>query len=779
MKAQMLKMSGCKTEKEFYSKFPSEEAFMKVHGKAFKKAFMGETIGKQQPNISNYKFGQFSNDQMPKSLGYNLSGDPTDTQYDLSGNAIQGKSLQQSIQAPVKPSGGMMDKYTQGINVAGKLVSGFQKLNAEKEKLKSVTQTEELSDLALQASRTRPEEISRRYVRPEDMTTNGDELSPIYGTGTNVLGKNGLKLKKKKAASGMGVDPYSMIGDKASNIITEIGGDNAGGDIGGTIGGTVGSFFGPAGKMVGQVGGQIIGGLLDRNPHKIKEEQAETKRNIGTMSLNNGAQGIQQQYSSFMKNGGSLDGDLKTYDGGDAEPISYNPNLPDGGETVQFKGASHADGGINVSYGNNPVEVEGGEPAVKLPDSDGTNNMVVFGNLPINKKYANVLGDSNAAGKKFKTYVADLSKIENKQNKTIQNSIEKVGDIDMNTSFSQIELNSHKANILGSNMKLKEIADKKTKASMLQEAINHVADTHGIVADDFAKGKITKAKTGANINPTDYSAPKEKFPWIQAINSVVPYFRPSDAEPLDANQLSGEMYAMSNNQLEPVQAQTYHPQLDTPYDISYQDIRNENQSDYNASQRMVGNNPAALSLLNAQKYNANQKVGAEEFRANQEMKNKVYSGNRATMNDAQLKNLSIFDQQYSRQAEAKSATKATTQAALNSISSKEAQNKLENKTLQIYENMYNYRYDNQGRAINMNPAAQFNIPAVGVNQGGMTIGPDGQPMYPQWENGEFRGYKTAKSATVDEQNPKYTAPSNKYSKAKSRNGSIVRAMKNL
>lgn len=37
MKAEILKIAGVKNEKEFYKKYPSEEAFMKVHGKEFKK----------------------------------------------------------------------------------------------------------------------------------------------------------------------------------------------------------------------------------------------------------------------------------------------------------------------------------------------------------------------------------------------------------------------------------------------------------------------------------------------------------------------------------------------------------------------------------------------------------------------------------------------------------------------------------------------------------------------------------------------------------------------
>jgi len=48
MKKDILKIAGVKSEKEFYKKFPTEEAFMKVHGKAFKKAAMGASMVKKQ-----------------------------------------------------------------------------------------------------------------------------------------------------------------------------------------------------------------------------------------------------------------------------------------------------------------------------------------------------------------------------------------------------------------------------------------------------------------------------------------------------------------------------------------------------------------------------------------------------------------------------------------------------------------------------------------------------------------------------------------------------------
>jgi hypothetical protein len=104
-----------------------------------------------------------------------------------------------------------------------------------------------------------------------------------------------------------------------------------------------------------------------------------------------------------------------------------------------------------------------------------------------------------------------------------------------------------------------------------------------------------------------------------------------------------------------------------------------------------------------------QQLNEQDFIDNQRMKDQVYSANRAALNDAQLKNLAIADQQYTRQETAKSNTKAINQAALNSIASKYAQNKLENRTLRTYENMYNYRFGDDFVADNYNGIFQANM----------------------------------------------------------------------
>jgi len=190
---------------------------------------------------------------------------------------------------------------------------------------------------------------------------------------------------------------------------------------------------------------------------------------------------------------------------------------------------------------------------------------------------------------------------------------------------------------------------------------------------------------------------------------VQPYLTPSNQEPFDASQISPEIMALATNQLEPVQAQTFKPQLETPYSVSMQDQLNANQADFNALQRQMGYNPAAAAALAAQKYAANSAILAQQLRANQEMQMGMFNRNIGVLNDATLKNLSILDQQQQKQSQARSATKAQGQAALSSIADKIAKHKLENRTLGVYENMYNYRFGPNGKAINVNAPYEFNL----------------------------------------------------------------------
>jgi len=622
-------------------------------------------------------------------------------------------------------------------------------------------------------------------------------------------------------------------------------------------------------------GGQLTNPQLITRFGELDQQDFYDYAHQGMDSLRAG--GHLREYTPISERGMeqyAMGGEVKTTWGGHAETISRNPYMPGTGETIMFRGKSHDESdkngrtGIGVKYGKGKhdsytdyaeygsqnadadVEVERGEPAAELQDANGEKNLTVYGNLKIPNQYIDMLGDPKAKGKKFKNYIAEISKDEAKQTKLIDKSTMLLNDLDVNSPFDKLKFDSLTASINGANMKLKSIADKKKNAAYLQNAINDTAEENGYVADKLSKGKveidkealqdyaeygttIPQAKDGDKItvsksdiakykkqgykqdpkNPNRYykpgstkeiiiktsgseavikkGTPGQKYvpnenAWWRSLtpaqkaahnakvrkmietdpkykgtpdvvikeavapsekkeivttpgaevytedkkdktykttdykrskimdiaNMILPFIRPTDQEPLDPRQLSGEMYALSTNKVEPVQAQGFQPDLASPYDISYQDQMNEITAQTRAAQRMAQGNPAAQALIAGQAYEAINKVKGEEFRANQAMQSGVYNQNRATLNDAKLKNLDIYDRQYTRQEQAKSNTKAITQAALNSIADKYSKNKLENRELGIYENLYNYRYDPAGRAINMNPLFQGNIPTL-------------------------------------------------------------------
>jgi hypothetical protein len=81
----------------------------------------------------------------------------------------------------------------------------------------------------------------------------------------------------------------------------------------------------------------------------------------------------------------------------------------------------------------------------------------------------------------------------------------------------------------------------------------------------------------------------------------------------------------------------------------------------------------------------------------------------------------------------------------------------------VYENLSKFRFDDEGRLVNYNPLARFNTPIVGTNQQMTTK--EGEDLLPIYSSkGDITGYRV------------------KQEKAKAKtgkNGSIVRAIKNL
>ena len=627
----------------------------------------------------------------------------------------------------------------------------------------------------------------------------------------------------------------------------------------------------------------------------------------------------------------AMGGDLQVHRG-KAEPISYNPFLPDGGETVMFKGPSHDNGGMPISYGQNGVEVEGGEPAVKLADGGSPDgNLVVFGNMKIDDMAANHIGVEAAKGKKYKRFIDDLSKFESRQNKVAEKGTELVNSANTNDPFEQLSMNAGRAMMMGSNAKLLNAAIIKQRAAGVQNAILDTAKEYGVKSDELSQGKFVQdkdsdmAKFGAKMETaadgtlldflktsgqkidfssrkamakelgitnytgtakqntdllgklqskssetsqtsqpgnyaTDYNLPsgftpgvsqlpqgmgglknnyaqalqqaypqkdtqpaidvpfqpgyelpkimsgydknmnyfdpsgnlvdqsgalpgafsadqiatgQDKFDWKGLAGSIMsnamPLLRPTDQEELDPSQLYPEMFALASNQLEPVRAQQFQPMLKEAYNISLQDQLNEVDSQVRAVTRQLGDNPAAAAQIFASAADAKNKIRGEQMRINQAQQTGIRNENIAALNQAQMQNLQILDQQYGRQAEAKSKTKAQTLEALKSIASKTAQNKLENRQLGIMENMYNYRFGPKGQAINYNDPHQFNMQGNPTNVSGQSnvIESQGKKYRPiDYDN------KTG-------QPTKFELVSKNGAKVKARNGSIVKALKTL
>lgn len=636
---------------------------------------------------------------------------------------------------------------------------------------------------------------------------------------------------------------------------------------------------------------------------------AANKKMVDTVQNSKEADMIKQiGTAGLMQNGGytNMGGDLQVYKG-EAESMSHNPYLPEGGETIMFRGPSHADGGMPIKYGEQGVEVEGGEPAVKLAEGGEVGKaLTVFGNITPSSEHLTELGLQEFKGQKFKSIVDDLAKKTAKLNVLKDKSVDQVNKISPTDQFASLAFNGNSMNLKGIDMQQQKIAKQTRDAAFLQDLLNSEADANGLDPETLAKGKITKAKinkttakdgdefktygqtagsidfnpiaidynkdywnseenykknwmpkveaafsdpekakglisqienyggqdaadvkaalakgktpeekiaiakrlgTDQKIGPyhkllagligeiptnapmqakglspiatqplenklrpmtpptvEDKLTPSNKFPWMDAINAVVPYTRPNYQ--LDRPDLTAEMMAAGFNQQDPVQARLMHSQLDTPYDISYQDMLNKNQGDFRAMQKMAQNNPAMASMMGAQKYAANQQVLGEQFRQNQAMKDKVYGQNRATINQDQLTNLGIMERQADKQAGAKAKTQEEAIRIASSISDKLNNYKKEQKMSDIEQQRYNFRVDSSGRPINMNPLAQFNM--SGNTATGTSSGASEAERIASYED-YIADYKDKKREDRKARNSTATAM----------NGTIVKALKTI
>jgi len=476
----ILKLSGAKDIDSFYKMFPDEDSFMKVHGAAFKKAMRGAKVKKAQVGMT-----------MP-TMDYIAPIPTQQLASQLDTKTLAGVSNGFDFGAMAGPA----------MNIAEGLVKGFEQLKNERKKLQEATQWKKVSDVTLQASQLTPERIEREYVRPDDIINAGDEFFPVYGVGKGVLAKKGAKIPKAQFG-----DILQGIGsERLTNFATQLsGGESAGATFGGVAGDIV-SMIPGVGPIVGTLAKPVlsaVGNLIDTNPEKIKKQQDAFESNIGKMAMAKGAQNLFGMNRSYMARGGeipshNIDG-LQVYEGS-AEQVS-----PD---FVKFNGPSHAKGGMNISYGRNPVEVEGGEYATETPNDE----LVILGDLK-----------NPLTGRMFKRDAAILAKNTAKESKKLRTLVEEAGDMKVTRPIDKIAIDTIGVMADASRKKLGKYDEEKNSYIAMQEAMNNTADEMGLDAKSLSMGKVKKAKKGATVSKAQSG---DTFKKIQqnAIDVNVPHF---------------------------------------------------------------------------------------------------------------------------------------------------------------------------------------------------------------------------------------------------------------
>jgi len=257
MKSKFLKIAGVKSDKAFYKKYPTEAAFFKAHPEAkesIKKAQWGDLLAsgsfaqnmQNLPNIQTMMQGQMQSPGVnagmfqsgnQQSVGGPMNAPGSYNSYDIDNNGIndimQGPQNNPLNSEPIdynkqymnmsladeklkkdKPSFG--DQLSKMGGPAGQIIGGIQAIKEGKKKRKEAEMWANVSNVQAQAAEstdidafrqyTENAERKRRAFMPE-MT--GEEFFPVYGVGTNVLARNGVRLEDGGMVGGK---PWGAIG---------------------------------------------------------------------------------------------------------------------------------------------------------------------------------------------------------------------------------------------------------------------------------------------------------------------------------------------------------------------------------------------------------------------------------------------------------------------------------------------------------------------------------------------------------------------------------------
>lgn len=313
MKAQILKIAGVKSEKEFYKKYPSEKAFMKQHGKAFKKAQIGAMMDNnnngipdavENPNNTSALgapgFGQTAN--YADTLGYQSQPSylpkppmPVDDNYTP---MVEGYPRQSFTDAEIaKQNEQIIDPSTNekqkgpGFNMTGaaNVVTGTKEgldaLTAEQKLTDKMRTWANVSDVIKEAgiSNAYLQKEPNKWLRADDprFTHNIGELYRPQGRGSDVISQNGSSIggnpTEIQNTYSDGVTLYDDLGyapldaDEYNNDANNVKAFQGGGGFGSWFGQATNSLGGDSAKgFMGNMGGgspfdSMIGGAFGNN----------------------------------------------------------------------------------------------------------------------------------------------------------------------------------------------------------------------------------------------------------------------------------------------------------------------------------------------------------------------------------------------------------------------------------------------------------------------------------------------------------------------------------
>ena len=280
---------------------------------------------------------------------------------------------------------------------------------------------------------------------------------------------------------------------------------------------------------------------------------------------------------------------------------------------------------------------------------------------------------------------------------------------------------------------------------------------------DILKGAVDKSSSSSK-DKNKFKL-ESLFPYANQILDIV---RPSNVRKFDTRAIAPEIAAILLNKEEPVRgvqsAQPFYQQKIG--ELPVQDQLNEITASERAAMRMAGGNPSALAAIAAQSAAAKSKVLGDKTRQQMAMKQAIDVANLEESKRVDLLNRQQYTDLAAKQALARSNTKAEFLSALKSMTTQESEFNREKQNLATMENLYNFRFDPvTGKAINMNPLVAFNMSGSGTSSKG-SLAPGLEYTYDA--SGNVVGVKKSKDETA------------KYGKkVPSRNGSIVKAIKNL